>query len=73
MFTGFSEKTIDFMRNIRLNNSKAWFDEHKDEFKQKRGKQRGFDVLEGDEIEWAVWVILSGLFAAGSGKRWRGA
>ena len=32
-FTGFTQKTIDFMWNIRLNNNKAWFDEHKDEFK----------------------------------------
>jgi uncharacterized protein (DUF2461 family) len=34
MFTGFSQKTIDFMRNIRLNNNEAWFEEHKDEFKR---------------------------------------
>ena len=34
MFTGFSQKTVDFMWNIRLNNNKAWFEEHKDEFKR---------------------------------------
>jgi uncharacterized protein (TIGR02453 family) len=34
MFTGFSQKTIDFMWNIRLNNNKTWFEEHKDEFKR---------------------------------------
>ena len=34
MFTGFSQNTIDFMWNIRLNNNKAWFEEHKDEFKR---------------------------------------
>ncbi|MCL1913376.1 MAG: DUF2461 domain-containing protein [Eubacteriaceae bacterium] len=33
MFTGFTQKTIDFMWNIRLNNNKLWFDAHKDEFK----------------------------------------
>ena len=34
MFTGFSQKTIDFMWGIRLNNNKPWFEEHKDEFKR---------------------------------------
>jgi len=34
MFTGFSQATIDFMWNIRLNNNKPWFEEHKDEFKR---------------------------------------
>jgi len=33
MFTGFSQATIDFMWNIRLNNNKPWFEEHKDEYK----------------------------------------
>ena len=34
MFTGFSQSTIDFMWNIRMNNNKPWFDEHKDDFKR---------------------------------------
>ncbi|MCL2867329.1 MAG: DUF2461 domain-containing protein [Clostridia bacterium] len=34
MFTGFSQKTIDFMWNIRLNNNKPWFEAHKDAFKR---------------------------------------
>jgi len=34
MFTGFSQKTIDFMWNIRLNNNKQWWQAHKDEFKR---------------------------------------
>jgi len=34
MFTGFTQQTIDFMWNIRLNNNKPWFEEHKDEFKR---------------------------------------
>jgi uncharacterized protein (TIGR02453 family) len=34
MFEGFSQKTVDFMWNIRLNNNKPWFEEHKDEFKR---------------------------------------
>ncbi|MDR2939310.1 MAG: DUF2461 domain-containing protein [Clostridiales bacterium] len=31
-FEGFSTATIDFMWNLRLNNNKAWFEEHKPEF-----------------------------------------
>ncbi|MCL2486063.1 MAG: DUF2461 domain-containing protein [Oscillospiraceae bacterium] len=31
-FTGFSMRTIDFMWNLKLNNNKPWFEEHKDEF-----------------------------------------
>lgn len=32
MFKGFSQQTIDFMWNIRLNNNKPWFEEHKSEY-----------------------------------------
>ncbi|MDR2599548.1 MAG: DUF2461 domain-containing protein [Oscillospiraceae bacterium] len=48
MFTGFTQKTIDFMWSIRLNNNKIWFDEHKDEFKenfQTPMKELGLDVF----------------------------
>jgi len=34
MFTGFTQATIDFMWNIRMNNNKPWFEAHKDEFKR---------------------------------------
>ena len=34
MFIGFSQKTVDFMWNIRLNNNKPWFEAHKEEFKR---------------------------------------
>jgi len=34
MFAGFSQKTVDFMWNIRMNNNKPWFEAHKDEFKR---------------------------------------
>jgi uncharacterized protein (TIGR02453 family) len=34
MFDGFSQHTIDFMWNLRLNNNKSWFEENKEEFKQ---------------------------------------
>jgi uncharacterized protein (TIGR02453 family) len=33
MFEGFSQRTIDFMWNIRLNNEKVWFEAHKDEYR----------------------------------------
>ena len=47
MFTGFTQKTIDFMWGIRLNNNKPWFEEHKDEFKrdfQTPMKELGLEV-----------------------------
>ena len=31
-FSGFSQKTIDFMWNLRFNNEKQWFEAHKDEY-----------------------------------------
>ena len=34
MFTGFSQRTIDFMWNLRLNNNKPWFEAHKDEYQR---------------------------------------
>jgi len=33
VFTGFSQETIDFMWNLRLNNNKEWFESHKEDFK----------------------------------------
>lgn len=33
MFEGFSSRTIDFMWNLRFNNNKPWFEEHKEEYK----------------------------------------
>ena len=32
MFKGFSPRTIDFMWELRLNNNRPWFTEHKEEF-----------------------------------------
>ena len=32
MFTGYSEKTLEFMWGIRLNNDRSWFMEHKEEY-----------------------------------------
>ena len=34
MFTGFTQKTVDFMWNIRMNNNRVWFEKHKDDFKR---------------------------------------
>ena len=48
-FSGFSERTIEFMWNLRMNNNKAWFDANKDIFVrdfQTPMKQLGRDVFE---------------------------
>ena len=34
MFTGFTPATIDFMWNIRFYNERAWFEQHKEEYRQ---------------------------------------
>ncbi len=34
MFEGFSPRTIDFMWNLRFNNRKPWFEEHKEEYRR---------------------------------------
>ncbi|MDR1705057.1 MAG: DUF2461 domain-containing protein [Clostridiales bacterium] len=34
MFKGFSQATVDFMWGIRLNNDKAWFEAHKEDYKE---------------------------------------
>ncbi len=31
-FAGFPRQTLTFLRNIRKNNSKKWFDAHRDEY-----------------------------------------
>ena len=49
MFNGFSAETINFMWNLRLNNEKLWFDEHKDVFTdvfQKPMKALGTEVFD---------------------------
>ena len=33
-FNGFSPKTLEFLRGIKANNSKAWFQAHRDEYKE---------------------------------------
>ena len=34
MFTGYSDKTVEFMWGIRLNNNRDWFTAHKEEYLQ---------------------------------------
>jgi len=34
MFEGFSQRTIDYMWNLRFNNNKEWFEEHKDDYQR---------------------------------------
>jgi len=49
MFDGFSQKTIDFMWNLRFNNEKQWFEAHKEDFIndfQSPMKELGKEVFE---------------------------
>jgi len=49
MFNGFTQRTIDFMWNLRLNNEKTWFEAHKEEFRrdfQAPMKDLGQEVFE---------------------------
>ena len=48
MFKGFSPRTIEYMFNLRFNNNRLWFEEHKDEFQrefQNPMKQLGQEVF----------------------------
>ena len=61
MFTGFTQKTVDFMWNIRMNNNKAWFEEHKDEFKsdfQAPMKELGQEVFERITADYADYGFI---------------
>ena len=33
-FSGFTQDTIDFLWNLRFNNNRAWFEEHKAEYRR---------------------------------------
>ena len=64
MFTGFSQDTIDFMWNIRLNNNKPWFEAHKDEFKrdfQTPMKELGQEVFAGIAADYGDRGFVSKL------------
>jgi len=49
MFNGFTNRTIDFMWNLRLNNEKAWFEENKENFR--RDFQNPMKALAKDVFE----------------------
>lgn len=34
LFSGFTQQTIDFLWNLRLNNNRAWFEAHKEEYRR---------------------------------------
>lgn len=60
-FTGFTPKTIDFMWNIRLNNNKPWFEEHKDEYQrdlQFPMKALGQAVFEGITTDYEKYGFI---------------
>jgi len=61
MFQGFSPQTIDFMWNLRLNNRKAWFEEHKETFRQDFQapmKALGRDVFERISADYADYGFI---------------
>ena len=61
MFNGFSQKTIDFMWNLRFNNEKQWFEEHKDEFiREFRDpmKELGREVFEQINSDFAKYGFI---------------
>lgn len=58
MFHGFSAQTIDFMWNLRLNNDKPWFEQHRDEFQ--RDFQLPMKALGGTVFE-RVTAVYGGL------------
>ena len=49
MFNGFTQNTIDYMWNLRMNNNRAWFEAHNDDYQkefQHPMKYLGQDILE---------------------------
>jgi len=61
MFKGFSPQTIDFMCNLRLNNSKTWFEANKENFKQDfQGpmKALAYDVFNRISSEYSKYGFI---------------
>jgi len=61
MFNGFSARTIDFMWNLRLNNNRAWFEAHKDKFRQdfqNPMKALGQEVFEQISSEYSEYGFI---------------
>ena len=61
MFDGFSQRTIDFMWNLRLNNEKAWFEAHKEDFLrdfQSPMKLLGLEVFERINTDYGKYGFI---------------
>ena len=54
MFTGYTEKTIEFMWGIRLNNNREWFTAHKQDYLDRVRRRSlldtGVEVTTRDEL-----------------------
>ena len=68
LFKGFSQRTIDFMWNIRLNNEKVWFDAHKEDYindfynPMKALAQVVFDRIEEDYPDSGLKLKVSRIY-----------
>ena len=61
MFNGFTPRTVDFMWNIRLNNNRPWFEEHKEEYRQdfyNPMKTLGLEVYERITAEYPDYGFI---------------
>ena len=61
MFDGFSQRTIDFMWSLRLNNEKSWFEAHKEDFQrdfQSPMKLLGRDVFERIDADFGEYGFI---------------
>jgi len=61
MFEGFSQKTIDFMWNLRFNNEKQWFETHKEDFIrdfQAPMKELGREVFEQINSDFSKYGFI---------------
>lgn len=51
-FKGFSQGTVDFFRNLKKNNNKEWFEQHRDQFdEQVMNPARGFVIAMGEKLK----------------------
>jgi len=61
MFSGFTQRTIDFMWNLRMNNEKSWFEAHKEEFLmdfQAPMKLLGQEVFERINADYGKYCFI---------------
>lgn len=51
-FTGFPRGTLDFLRGLRKNNSRAWFDAHREDYERfYLGPAREFVLVAGERLQ----------------------